>query len=179
MSFVWAFCVSLKALLHSHAAHSFYWILKPLPSAKRFYFGVSFYVGGRFPPSLHASFIAIFRTQSLLETFLSPFYYTVSSFRAASSCSQGQRRKQELKLPFWAAWLMPTALVLNTGVQFLEHRAARTPHQHSWVDVFRSNSCAKACATSLCFGCRAQWLLKKGARICSIYSKSSLSPSIC
>lgn len=98
MSFVWAFFVPFKALLHSHAAHSFYWILKPLPSAKRFYFGVSSYVGGWFPPSLHASFIAIFRTRSLLETFLSPFYDTVSSFRAASSCSQGQRRKQELKL---------------------------------------------------------------------------------
>lgn len=136
MSFVCFFCVSFKALLRFHAAHSFYWILKPLQSAKRFYFGVSSYVGGWFPPSLHASFIAIFRTRRLLETFLSPFYYTVSSFCATSYCSQGQRRKQELKLPFWAAWLMPTAFVLSTGVQFLECRAAQTPHQCSWGGCF-------------------------------------------
>lgn len=34
-------------------------------------------MGGWVPPSLRARFIAIFRTQSLLETFLSPFYYSL------------------------------------------------------------------------------------------------------
>ncbi|KAF2981802.1 hypothetical protein EK904_011755 [Melospiza melodia maxima] len=47
----------------------------------------------------NSSRVRVIRTRSLLETFLSPFYDTVSSFRAASSCSQGQGRKQELKLP--------------------------------------------------------------------------------
>lgn len=174
MSFVWAFCVFFKALLHSLAARSFYWILKPLPSAKRFYFGVSSYVGGWFPPSLHASFIAIFRTQNLLETFLSPFYCTVSSFRAASSCSQGQRSKQELKLSL--------SCLADANNFCFKHRSAGLHRLlisvPGWV-FLGTVPVQRLRAASLCFGCRVQWLLKKGAVICSIYSKSSLSLSIC
>ncbi|KAM9023276.1 sterile alpha motif domain-containing protein 12 isoform 1-T1 [Ara ararauna] len=62
--------------------------------------------------------------------------HQVSSFLAVSSCSWGQRKEQELKLPLCAAWLMQTDFGSGTGFQFLECRAGCAQQQHSPGRVF-------------------------------------------
>lgn len=130
MSFVWAFCDSLKAAAFSCSAFI-------LLNTKAFYHLPKGFILG-FPLMWEGGFLLPFVLDSLLSLGLRAYwrpscllFITVSSFLAASSCSWGQRREQELKQPFRAAWLMQTDFVLGTGFQFLECRAGCAEQQHS------------------------------------------------
>lgn len=175
----YVFCLFFLRLPQSSLAFSCSSFI--LLNAKAFYHLPKGFILG-FPLMWEGGFLLPFVLLSLLSLGLRAYrrpsclrYCTVSSFLAASSCSRGQRRKQELPLPFWAAGLMPMPFVLNTRVQFLESRAAPARQRRSLERVLSGTVPAlpRAWATE-CNGLR-----KKDTGTHSVYSKSSLFLSVC